>query len=101
MPGDEPLTLAGIRHCHRGFTGPTLQSMVEDLTSFLAHHPREVVVLGINNLFGIEGDAVAELARLVVKVTCPPLVPGVGLVCSPTPSAGLCSSRRVRRRWRM
>lgn len=67
MP-DEPLTLAAIRHCHRGFTGPTLQSMVEEMSSFLVHHPDEVIVLGINNMFGIDGAKIAAVARLVVKV---------------------------------
>lgn len=50
-PGDVTMDLSNVRFQHRGYTTrETVASTIDDLKAFLAAHPKEVVVLGFNNL---------------------------------------------------
>lgn len=61
-----PLRLSAVRHQHRGFTAATAEAIVRDMASFLIAHPRESVVIGLNNLNGFDAAAKVQLARLIV-----------------------------------
>ncbi|CAJ1345668.1 unnamed protein product [Effrenium voratum] len=63
-----PFNLSEVYHAHGGFTSVTLESILLDILSFLNTHPKEVAVVGLNDLFEIEnltsfGAAVAQLVE--------------------------------------
>ncbi|CAJ1412463.1 unnamed protein product [Effrenium voratum] len=63
-----PFNLSEVYHAHGGFTSVTLESILLDILSFLNTNPKEVAVLGLNDLFEIEnltsfGAAVAQLVE--------------------------------------
>ena len=62
----EALRLSDVRHQHRGFTAATAESIVGVMTSFLASHRRETIVLGLNNLNQFDDAAKGTLAQLLV-----------------------------------
>lgn len=58
-------SLEHVYHCHRGYTATTLASIMRDITQFLDTHPREFVMLGLNNLYGFSDGQRAQLGRAV------------------------------------
>ncbi|CAJ1394435.1 unnamed protein product [Effrenium voratum] len=63
-----PFNLSEVYPAHGGFTSVTLESILLDILSFLNTNPKEVAVLGLNDLFEIEnltsfGAAVAQLVE--------------------------------------
>lgn len=70
QPGD--FNLDHVFHCHRGFTSSSLAAIVEDMRSFLASHPMEVLVIGANNLYNFDGPtAMADLAAAIASALAP------------------------------
>eukprot|EP00438_Fugacium_kawagutii_P017487 Skav217983 [mRNA] locus=scaffold496:462182:469147:- [translate_table: standard] len=51
VPGAATMDLAAVRFQHRGYTTrETVASTIQDLRDFLEEHPKEIVLLGFNNL---------------------------------------------------
>eukprot|EP01052_Picozoa_sp_SAG31_P000498 SAG31_NODE_15_length_37942_cov_32.078297_3_plen_462_part_00 len=62
---DSGLSLSDVWHYHRGYTSITASSILDNILTFLSSHPKEIVVIGLNNLHGFGHDDTTELARLI------------------------------------
>lgn len=51
--------------------GPTLSDILDSIREFLKKYPREVVVLGINNIYGLSTEETTQLAVLIEKRLSP------------------------------
>eukprot|EP00435_Cladocopium_sp_Y103_P009213 s2626_g2.t1 len=70
-PGAPTMDLATLRFQHRGYTTrETVASTIEDLQEFLREYPKEIVVLGFNNLHnsGSKSFSKADIAALSVAL---------------------------------
>jgi hypothetical protein len=60
-----PLQLSAVRHQHRGFTAAAADEIFSTMAAVLNAHPRETLVIGLNNLNGFNTAAKVRLSALI------------------------------------
>ena len=57
-----PYNLSHIYHTHGGFTSMSLATILSDILTFLGSHPKEIAIVGLNDFYQLENQALFSMA---------------------------------------
>lgn len=62
-----PFSLQETFHQHRGFVADNLLSTLKEFKEFLDQHPKEIILVGVNNINGFDDESLVQLVTATVK----------------------------------